>query len=147
MPEAEYSSLVRKGIAAVEKNDFMMAMVHFKDAAKLQKTPLVCSYLGYCLGRDRGHQEKAVSLCKEAIQAEPGNPVHYLNLGRVYAVSGQKMLAIKTFQRGLKFGRNTEIMAELKALGLRGQPVFTAFHREHFLNRYLGLLLHRMGIR
>jgi Flp pilus assembly protein TadD len=147
MQDVELNQLIRKGVVAAEKGDTLVALVHFEDAAKLEATPTVRSYLAFCLARERRQLQKAISLCNEALQQEPNNPLHFLNLGRVYLVAGQKGKAIQTLRRGLKLGRNPLIMEELKRLGMRQPPVFPSMGREHPLNKYLGLMLKRLGMR
>lgn len=147
MPEIELNSLIRKGLAEIDKGNTMMALIHFEEAAKLDSSPLVRSHLAFCLARERRQLQKAATLCNEALQEEPGNPVHYLNLGRIYLLAGQKNRAIQTWRRGLRSGRNPQIVGELKRLGLRKPPVLKSLGREHPVNKYLGLVLQKMGMR
>jgi hypothetical protein len=56
-------------------------------------------------------------------------------------------LAIKTLRRGLKLGRNRLIPEELKKFGVRKELVFRSLPRSHPLNKYLGLLSARLGMR
>lgn len=147
MPDRELNNLIKKGVAAVEKGNTLLALVHFEDAAKLEDSPLVHSYLAFCLAKERRQLQKALTLCAEALQREPNNPVHYLNLGRIYLLAGQKTRAIQTLRRGLKAGRNRQIVDELKRLGHRRQPVLGTLGREHPLNKYLGILLKKLGMR
>jgi tetratricopeptide (TPR) repeat protein len=141
------NNLIRKGLAELERNNTMLALIHFEDAAKLDNSPLVRSHLAFCLAREHRQMQKAAALCTEALQEEPGNPVHYLNLGRIYLLAGQKNRAIQTWRRGLKFGRNPQIAAELRNLGRRKPPVLKSLGREHPLNKQLGLLLQKIGLR
>jgi Flp pilus assembly protein TadD len=147
MADDDLTRLIGKGIASVEQGNSLMALVHFEDAAKLRKTPIGCSYLAYCLAKERRQMTNAVSLCLEAMQQEPGNAVHYLNLGRIYLLAGQKANAIQVFRKGLKFGKNQQIIDELKKLGLRKLPVLGSLPRKHPLNKYLGILSKKLGMR
>lgn len=147
MPDKELNTLIRKGLAELEKGNTLLALVHFEDAARLDDSPLVRSHLAYCLARERRQLQKAATLCSTALQEEPGNPVHYLNLGRIYLLAGQKNRAIQTWRRGLKIGRIPQIVEELKKLGTRKPPVLKALGREHPANRYLGILLQKLGMR
>lgn len=147
MPDKELNSLIRKGLAEIDKGNTMLALIHFEDAIKLDDSPLVRSHLAFCLARERRQLQKAATLCNGALQEEPHNPVHYLNLGRIYLLAGQKNRAIQTWRRGLRIGRNPQIVAELKSLGLRKPPVLKALDREHPVNKYLGMMLQKMGMR
>ena len=138
---------VERGAAAAEQGNTLVALIHLESAALHGSTPLLASYLGYCLARERHQFKKGVSLCLEALEQEPGQAIHYLNLGRVYLAAGQKELAIKTLRRGLKLGRNRLIPEELKKFGIRKELVFRSLPRSHPLNKYLGLLSARLGMR
>ena len=144
---SELPTLIEKGIGAAENGQTLVALVHLEAAAKIRKIPIVFSYLAYCLAQERNRLPKAVSLCRSALQAEPHNPVHYLNFGRVYLLAGQKGRAIQTFRKGLKAGKNPLIIQELKKLGIRRAPMLKSLPRENPLNKYLGLFFHRVGVR
>lgn len=147
MPDKELNNLIRQGLAEIEKNNTMMALIHFEDAARLDDSPLVRSHLAFCLAKEQRQLQKAATLCNGALQEEPHNPVHYLNLGRIYLLAGQKNRAIQTWRRGLKIGRNPQIALELRKLGLRKPPLLKALGREHPVNKYLGMMLQKMGMR
>lgn len=147
MPDKDSDALIQKGIAAIEDGNTLVALLHFEKAARLEPSPVALSYLGYCLARENRQMQKALSLCTNALQADPHKPLYYLNLGRVYLLSGEKGKAIKTFRKGLKQGRSPQIIEELKALGLRGTPTILALSRNNPLNKYLGLLMEKLGLR
>ena len=139
--------LVEKGVALAEQGNTLVALLHLEDAARLGSTPILNSYLGYCLARERRQFKQGASLCAEALAQEPEQVVHYLNLGRVYLAAGQKAMAIKTFRQGLKLGKNRPITEELNKLGIRKRPVLASIPRAHRLNKHLGLFFTRLGIR
>lgn len=147
MPDNELNNTIKQGISAMEKGNTLTALIHFENAARRGDSPVVRSYLAVCLAKERRQVQKAVALCTGALQEEPNNPVHYLNLGRIYLLAGQKNKAILTWRRGLRFGRNQYIVNELKHLGMRRPPVLESLGREHPLNRYLGILFKKLGIR
>jgi Flp pilus assembly protein TadD len=147
MPEDSWMALVQKGTAAMNRGDTLTALLSFQDAAKVKTTPVLCSSLAYCMARERRQIQKGISLCSEAMEVEPANPVHYLNLGQIYLLVDKKDAAIQTFRQGLKMGKSPRIVAELKKLGVRKGPVLPALDRSHPINRYLGLIFHRFGLR
>lgn len=147
MSRDRFNILVERGLQALEDNDTLLGLVLFDDAAKLSATPLVKSYLAFCLAREKRLFQKAIAMCLAAQQSDPGNSLHYLNLGKVYLEAGQKARAIGAFRRGLKMERNQEIISQLKMLGQRKTPPVASLPREHFLNRKLGALLSRTGMR
>ena len=90
----------------------------------------------------------AISLCERALQVESQNVESYLNLGKVYLRAGLKIKAVETFRRGLKIdSENPEIIAELQLLGIRKKSVIPSLPRDNFLNKYLGIILSRLGLR
>lgn len=147
MPQDNLNDLIRKGISALEKDNMVMALVHLEAAAEIEETPTVRSCLAYCLAKERRQLQQSASMCMQAMQMEPGNTLHYLNLGRIYLLAGQKVKAIRTFRKGLKLKRDQRIIDELKGLGIRSQPVLSSLDRNHPLNKHLGKLLKKMGMR
>ncbi len=147
MTHADLTSLVRQGLAALDHENTMAALTHFETAASFWPTAVVLSCLGYCLARERNEIEKGIELCRKAVQREPANPLHYLNLGRVYLLAHQKRPALGAFQRGLKFGGSPCILKEINRLGKRRAPVFPFLHRDHSMNKFCGLLLSWLWLR
>jgi hypothetical protein len=83
----------------------------------------------------------------EAIKKEPQNSLLYLNLGRIYRLSKRKGDAVKIFREGLKFEVNQQIIDELTKIGIRKRPVIPFLKRSNPLNKYLGVILHKLRLR
>lgn len=147
MPVTDFEHLFAKGLAALDDGECPAALVYFEKASRLERTPAVCSYLAYCIARERGQFKAALALCAEALEKEPDNPVHYLNLGRVHLLRGQKSEAIRIFRQGLGYGAEPRICAELDRLGTRKPPVLPFLRRENPVNKCLGIICRRMGLR
>ena len=147
MTSEEFHNLVKRGTAEAEQGNTLDALFHLESAAHSGSTPRLTSYLGYCLAKERREFKRAADLCLEALKQEPAQAVHYLNLGRVYLVAGQKAAAIRALQKGVKFGKSRSIIEELKMLGIRKPPVVASLPRDHPVNKYLGLLLKWLGAR
>jgi tetratricopeptide (TPR) repeat protein len=147
MSTPEFEELVSKGLLAFSNGHTYLAMNCLEAANRLEHSSIVASYLAYCLAVNRTAFDEAITLGREALAEEPNNPVFCLNLGRVYLLAGQKDEAIKTLRQGLVFCRDEQIIAELNAMGTRKRSVVPWLHRNHPLNKYLGLLLHRVGLR
>jgi tetratricopeptide (TPR) repeat protein len=146
MPDS-LSGLLNKGEQALQNDDTLVALMQFEMAHAITPLPGVKSKLAYCLAKERRQYQKALALCRQALEAEPDNPDHYYQLSRIYLVAGQKHQAIKSLRKGLKFKRHQAIIDELNRLGARKEPVFVSFPREHFLNRSAGILLAKLGSR
>lgn len=147
MPGTEVEKLFANGIEAINSGDMVSALAFFERVISMEDTPVIRSYYAFCIARERGQFKKAISMCEEAMQEEPENPIHYLNLGRVYLISGQRNDALQTLREGLHHGENKDIVDELIKLGMRKPPVIPFFKRENPLNKYLGLVLTRLGLR
>lgn len=139
--------LMAKGNQALGKGDTLVALLQFETAHALEPLPLIKSKLAFCLAMERREFQRAMLLCREALEAEPNNPEHYYHLGRVYIVAGQKRKAIKSLRKGLKFKRHQAIIDELTRLGARKPVIFSSLPRDHVLNRSAGILLSKLGSR
>jgi hypothetical protein len=82
-----------------------------------------------------------------ARKEEPKNSDIYLNLGRVHLLTGNRKQAIQVFRLGLRHGRNSRIIAELTALGLRKEPPLPFLQRSNPVNKFLGKLMTRLWLR
>ncbi len=139
--------LFKKGLAFLKEDNILGALTCFEKAYGLKKTPEAQSYFGFCIAVERGKITEALDLCRNAISKEPANPVHYLNLGRVYLKAGKKTDAIATLRKGLSFGDNKDIRLVLESLGTRKKSIFPFLTRDNFLNKYIGLILSRLKLR
>jgi predicted Zn-dependent protease len=136
-----------RGTAALAAEDTLTALRHLERALKLQDNPGWHSYLGYCIARERGQHRRGVELCLSSLAAEPDLPVHRYHLGRVHLASGDKAAALQVLRAGMASGGSPEIARLLESLGTRAVPLFPKLSRTNPLNRYLGLLLSRFGLR
>ncbi|HLG22281.1 MAG TPA: tetratricopeptide repeat protein [Candidatus Manganitrophaceae bacterium] len=106
--------------------------------------PLFFSALGLSLAMVEKKFEVGESYCRQAIAMEPYRAELYFHLGLIYLEGKKKGKAILIFRRGLKLDPNHPGMLErLKRLGVRRRWVITFLPRLHFLNKYLGMWLHR----
>jgi tetratricopeptide (TPR) repeat protein len=143
----EMERLLEKGSEAISQGEIISALSYFEKALHIEDNPAANSYFAFCIARERGQLSQAISLCSQAIRQEPQNPVHYLNLGRIYFLSGMKPEAIKILREGLKHEKNQQIIDELDSLGTRKPPVLFFLKRSNPLNKYLGILLKWLGLR
>ncbi|HEU0265043.1 MAG TPA: tetratricopeptide repeat protein [Geobacterales bacterium] len=143
----EGNELFDKGKTALDNGHYHLALVCFERATASIRTPELISCLAVTLAAVRQEYRQALELCEEAVSQEPGNSLHYLNMGRVLLRLGEKGNAITIFRKGLACGKNPEIVRELERIGSRKPPVFPSLPRNHFLNKYLGIILYRLGLR
>ena len=132
---------------AFEEKDFTSALALMEKALELHDNPNWYSYLGVCIAMERKDFQTAELRCLASIDHEKGNPVHYLNLGKVYLAAGNKSKALETLRKGMDQGGNEKILALLFQLGTRAAPFFSSLKRNHPLNKFFGILLHKRAIR
>jgi tetratricopeptide (TPR) repeat protein len=142
-----YETQLRAAINAAENEAYTEAVISLSQIAEQVPSPVVNSYLAYSKARSGGSLVSALDICRESIERERHNPIHYLLLGRIYLLGKKRYKAITTFQTGLKFGPNRQIVDELKRLGRRHDPVIKKLSRRHPLNRILGKTFSRIGLR
>lgn len=147
MVSAEPDKLYARGLTALASDDTLSALVLFEKASQLDSNPASISYFAFCLAKERGQYKRAVCLCKEALEKDAENPIHYLNLGRIHVLMGSKSEAIKIFRNGLTFGQNTDIALHLEKLGARKKPILPFLARGNPINKFLGIVFSKLGIR
>ncbi len=147
MPHKQAEETYEKGLQALTNGHDYLALLCFENAVNLEKAPMFCSYLALCLAKTRRKYCEAIALCGEALETESSNALHYVNLGRIYVLAGQRKKALETLRQGLQYQRDNEILRELERLGTRGKLVFPFLKRANPLNKYCGLLLKKLGCR
>ena len=143
----ESEKLFGRAMDALAANEIPAGLALLERALKLYDNPAWHSYLGYCIAKERGQVKKGTELCLACIEREPESVVHYLNLARVNLAAKEKNAALDALRKGMSHGGSPEILALLTQLGMRKPPVISFLRRDHFLNKFLGLLLSRLGLR
>jgi hypothetical protein len=165
MFEISQSDTIREAVHAIDRGDTLHGLITLECAPALRTIPVVNSYLAYCIAKERGQVRNAVNLCQSALSAEPDNPAHYLNLGRIFLLAEDKAKAIATFWKGVSKGPGAErgagttepprlgrrehalILEELRRLGIRKPAPFPSLDRRHPLNVIAGKFLATIGLR
>lgn len=108
----------------------------------------VCSWLGVLLAHERGQTKRGLELCSQALTRDPSCPSHYYHLAKVQLRAGDKASAIDVLRDGMRLHPEDELLkGALVSLGIRKPPPFKGLERSHPLNKYMGLLLARLGLR
>jgi tetratricopeptide (TPR) repeat protein len=147
MHDVEANRIFTKGFEALTHDDILTALASFEKARGIENNPVINSYYAFCIAKERGQISKAILLCKESMQAEPNNSVHYLNLGRIYLIENNKGEAIRIFREGLNVEANQQIVDELNRLVIRKPPVISFLKRNNPINKYLGIILKKLRLR
>ncbi len=131
----------------LDQNNVLAALACLERALSIWDDPLWHSRLGFCIAKQRGQITQALKLCHTAIEHDPENSLHYLYLGKVYLVAGNTNEALQAFRQGKILGGGTELELMLNAIGTRKPPVISFLSRNNLLNKYLGIILGRFGLR
>jgi tetratricopeptide (TPR) repeat protein len=117
--------------------------------------PFLLSYYGCLEAVANKNYKSGIDTCHRAIESlkrrvpfgeEFFFPVFYLNLGRAYLAAGKKKEAVESFSRGLSADKeNSDLLWEIKKLGVRRKPVVPFLKRSNPINKYIGQLLHSSG--
>jgi tetratricopeptide (TPR) repeat protein len=145
----EVDELYTLGRKAIKEGKMLEALSLFERALNIEpQNPKIRSYVGLCIAHERGKISEGIRLCEEALKADPLSVENYFNLGKVFIKANLKQKAIEVYRRGLKIDdRNPLLIAELQSLGLRKKPVIPWLPRKNFLNKYLGIIFSRLGLR
>jgi len=144
----EDSTLVefKQGMKLLRDGHSADALEYFRHAAELeQQNPYYLSFLGVAVARALQKWGPAVKFCETALNSKRSEAQLYLNLAEVYVSAGRRDDAVAVLDRGLiHFKADARIRRARANLGKRASPVLPFLEREHFLNRSLGKLRHRM---
>jgi tetratricopeptide (TPR) repeat protein len=115
--------------------------------------PFILSYWG-CLQCMVHKNAQGIQACRRALKLLPQRvpfgvevliPTFYLNLARAYLAMGNKRSAVAALKKGLQTDKHhPELIWELKKLGIRRRPPVRFLSRSHPINKYIGMLLHKL---
>jgi tetratricopeptide (TPR) repeat protein len=143
MVSEKYSELVSRGIEECDSGNTLEALMYLEKASRKGKTPLLNSYLAYCLAKEHESYRDAIELGIGAVNEHSGNLVLYLNLAKVYILADQRNNALKVLRQATKRGRDERILRLIKELGIRKKPVLPFLQRGNPINIFLGKLRHK----
>ncbi len=139
--------LFKKGKEALASGKMIPALASFEKALELEDNPAFYSYFALCIAKERGQVRKGIKLCEEALQKDRENTAHYLNLGKILLLADNRDDAVTVFRGGLKYGTDLQIIDELNKLVTRKPPVISFLHRNNPINKYLGFIFKKLGLR
>jgi tetratricopeptide (TPR) repeat protein len=126
---------------------FAEALESFRQLDPKTKEPLTRAREAFCMAKEGESMSRSIAACVDAVRSDPKKSELYLILGRLHVLGGQKKAAIRVFNLGLRAERNLRLIDELAALGVRRPPPLPFLPRENFINKQLGLLLRKLGLR
>ena len=103
--------------------------------------PRHLTFCGLLMATVEGRMKEGLALCHQALQLGFSDADVYLNLARLYSLSGQRKRAVTVLRKGMGAvtPRHPGIMSELDRLSPRSAPLST-LHRDNVLNKNLGKL-------
>jgi tetratricopeptide (TPR) repeat protein len=126
-----------------------------KALKKYPDDPFLLSYFGCLEALINKNYADGIGFCKRAIEMldekipfgqEIFYPTFYLNLGRSYIAADNRSGATEALQKGLTFdSENKDLLWEMRKLGVRRKPVLPYLNRSNPLNKYIGLILHKLS--
>jgi len=146
-PGSDAEALRRKGLEALQRKLYFLARSCFEQALSLGESAEISSHLAYCMAKSGSDRLQALGLAERALQGDPDNLSLHLNLGRVQIIAGSKEKGLATLRRGVQLGGGREFLDELTRWGTRIPPPIPSLPRNHPLNKYLGIVMHRLGLR
>lgn len=136
------------GRLALERGDGATAASHLERVFRVRTgDPVVMSWYGLALVFAGSDRLRGVALCEAAVRAAGTSPGADLwcNVGRAYLVVGYRAQAVDALRRGAAVDPDHPgIQAALQGLGIRRPPIFPFLKRSNPINKYLGMLRHRM---
>src|SRR5208337_199046 len=147
MQNVTAEELFKRGVEELANGKMIPALGSFEKALELEDNPAFYSYFALCIAKERGQVRKAIKLCEEALQKDGENTAHYLNLGKILLHTGNLDDAIMVFRGGMKYGTNLLIIDELNKLFTRNRPEISFLDRKNPINKYLGIIFNKLGLR
>ena len=137
----------RAGVTLLRRGRDKEALRAFRRARDLAPgEPVFTSFYGMCLATVGGQPRDGVRMCKHAADEEFYRPELYLNLGKAQMAAGNHQAAQEAFREGLSLDpQNRAIVRELERMGIRRRPLFPFLNRRNPLNRWPGVVRHRIG--
>jgi hypothetical protein len=68
-------------------------------------------------------------------------------MARIHLLLRNQVEALDLLRQGSACGHDEDIVTLIEEIGTRKPPVLSFLHRDHPLNKYLGIILGRLGIR
>jgi Flp pilus assembly protein TadD len=137
----------RAGVVLMRRGRGREAISALRKAHELDpKETRYLSQYGLCLATSGGKPREGAQLCRTATEEEFFRPELYRNLGLALLAGGRAQEAQEAFREGLSLDpRDRTIIRELERMGVRRRPLFPFLDRRNPLNRWPGIMRHRLG--
>lgn len=139
-----YGALVEEGIRAAEDGNTRLALDLFNQLKPAEISPLVASYLAYCLAYEQKAFKKALDMANSALRADRLHPLIYLNMGRIFLAAGYEKKAMQTLRKGIRCQRHPLLLHKIESLSNRRSRPFSFLPRSNPLNIIVGKLFSKV---
>ena len=144
----------REGLVAMVEQRHRDASTLFKSAMTSEKKASVnrpqmryLSYFGLSEAMAKGPTPEAVRACEIAAQKDFFDPHLFLNLGKVYVLTGKTSKALATFEQGLRLDpENNGLRSAHAKIDRRKKKPIGWLHRDHPVNIWLGRMRTRLSV-
>ncbi len=136
----------REGVELLKNEYPEKALLRLRRAFESDKhNPYYISFLGLSMARAEQKWDQASELCERAVQLKRTEIQFHLNLIGVYVLAGLRDKALDRLDSALKlFGHDPRLKRARAKMMKRRAPLLPFIGRNHFLNRELGKLRHRI---
>lgn len=144
--EPDHMVEFREGVELLKNEYPEKALVKLQRAFESDKrNPYYISFLGLSIARAEQNWEYASELCETAVELKRKEIKFHLNLVEVYALAGLREKALRRLDKASKlFGDDARLKRFRAKMVERRAPMLPFLGRNHFLNRKLGRLRHRI---
>jgi tetratricopeptide (TPR) repeat protein len=145
--DSELMTRVRRAIADVKREEYLAALVAFKDIqtdAEEGHFPTDgLSWYALVMALVERKYQPAVEMAKKAIELQFYRADHYVNLARIHVAAGDRKLAVEVVEKGLEIVPDDTALTQLREdLGIRQRPPLPFLDRKNPINRAVGRSRH-----
>jgi tetratricopeptide (TPR) repeat protein len=145
--DSELMTRVRRAIADVKREEYLAALVAFKDIqadAEEDHFPTDgLSWYALVVALVEKKYQPAVEMAKKAIELQFYRAEHYANLARIYLAAGKRKQAVETVEEGLRVvPEDAALRALREEIGVRQPPPVPFLDRKNPINRAVGRSRH-----
>src|SRR5260370_3488315 len=144
--EPDHKVEFREGVGILKTQNPEKALLRLRRAFESDKhNPYYISFLGLSMARAEQKWDQASELCERAVQLKRTEIQFHLNLIGVYVLAGLRDKALDRLDSALKlFGHDPRLKRARAKMMKRRAPLLPFIGRNHFFNRELGKLRHRI---
>lgn len=148
----EQSQAFNQGLSLYRAEQYDAALKSFRKAVATDNLldlknsdPLLVSYYGVSLAKVQKKYDVAQKLCRQAQKRGADLPDVFFNLGEVYEAANKPENAISVYREGFRrHPDETRFLVALERNSPRGKLFFPFLGRQHFVNKYLGLMFRKV---